>query len=140
MKKFNFIYLSLFIFICLLFSSCQQNADDSNNEENTPYKVEAGIISNSTYTSAYNQLTSIASPSYAAISSIRTYCMNNTISDYTVQKGVTIKEMKDFLIQHQLTEYEADRELSFLKSNGNTIAFFFHATDSTKKIWMYATK
>ena len=99
MKKFNFIYLSLFIFICLLFSSCQQNADDSNNEENTPYKVEAGIISNSTYTSAYNHLTSVASPSYAAISSIRTYCMNNTISDYTVQKGVTIKEMKDFLFQ-----------------------------------------
>ena len=39
-----------------------------------------------------------------------------------------------------MSNYEANTEIKTLKTIGNDIVFGEHATDSTKKVWMYATK
>ncbi|MBR3605929.1 MAG: hypothetical protein IKL52_07865 [Candidatus Gastranaerophilales bacterium] len=64
----------------------------------------------------------------------------NTISDHEVQTGVTIDEIKDYLLSKGMSNYEANTEIELLKTIGNDILFGEHATDSTKKVWMYVTK
>lgn len=77
---------------------------------------------------------------YSNIASLRLYLYNNTISDHEVQTGVTIDEIKDFLLSKGMSNYEANTEIELLKTIGNNILFGEHATDTTKKVWMYVTK
>lgn len=78
--------------------------------------------------------------SYANIASLRLYLYNNTISDHEILTGVSIEEIKDFLLSRGMSNYEANSEIELLKTIGNDIVFAEHATDSTKKVWMYSTK
>ena len=66
--------------------------------------------------------------------------MNNTISDHAIQMGVTLDEVREFYLSKGFSSYEVKNEIEFLESIGNDIAFFEHATDSKKKVWMYVTK
>ena len=54
--------------------------------------------------------------------------------------GVTLDEVREFYLSKGFSSYEVKNEIEFLESIGNDIAFFEHATDSSKKVWMYVTK
>ena len=120
------------------FIGCSDSS--SEDEDSTTYKVEVGVISNSTYTTAMNKISYWSEVSYSNIASLRLYLYNNTISDHEVETGVSLSEIKDFLLSKGMSNYEANSEIEGLKNIGNDIVFGEHATDSSKKIWMYATK
>ena len=136
MKK-KFIGLVSIVGILICFASCSNPAA---SEDNTTYKIEVGVVSNSTYNTALSKITYWSEVSYSNIASLRLYLYNNTISDHEVQTGVTIDEIRDFLLSKGMSNYEANTEIETLKTIGNDIVFGEHATDSTKKVWMYATK
>lgn len=115
-------------------------SNPTSSDDYTTYKVEVGVISNSTYNTAMNKISAIYEPSYSAVSSIRTYLMNNRISDHAIQMDVTLDEVREFYLSKGFSSYEVKNEIEFLESIGNDIAFFEHATDSNKKVWMYVTK
>ena len=48
--------------------------------------------------------------------------------------------MKIKICKNKENEAKFKNEIEFLESIGNDIAFFEHATDSNKKVWMYVTK
>ena len=115
-----------------------------SNPSNIPtedfYKIEAGVITNQTYKAAMNMASSYTELSYSEIASIRNYLYDNTISDYEVTTGVTLNEIKAFLLQHSASNYEAEYIIKSLKEVGNSIVFFEYAYDDGKKVWAYATK
>ena len=115
-----------------------------SNPSNIPtedfYKIEAGVITNQTYKAAMNMASSYTELSYSEIASIRNYLYDNTISDYEVTTGVTLNEIKAFLLQHSASNYEAESIIETIKENGNYIVFFEYAYDDGKKVWAYATK
>lgn len=123
--------------ICFGMISC---SNPSSSGDYTTYKVEVGVISNSTYNTATNRISSWTELTYANISSLRLYLYNNTISDHAIETGVRKSEIKEFMLSRGFSNYEVDLEMELLKQIGNDIAFFEHATDSTKKVWMYVTK
>ena len=105
------------------------------------YKVEAGVITNQTYKTAMNMTTNYTELSYSEIASIRSYLYNNTIlSSHEVITDVTTKEIKDFLLSHNSSNYETECIIKSLKEVGNSIVFFEYAYDDGKKVWVYATK
>lgn len=139
--KRKYFYIFFISFILAVFIGCSNADDDSSDSSgNITYKVEAGVISNETYYSALNQIASITTPSYYAVSSVRLYLMNNTISNHEIQNNVSLEEIRSFMLSKGFSNYEASSEIEFLKTYGNNIAFFTHATDSSKKVWMYVTK
>ena len=115
-----------------------------SNPSNIPtedfYKIEAGVITNQTYKAAMNMASSYTELSYSEIASIRNYLYDNTISDYEVTTGVTLNEIKAFLLQHSASNYEAESIIETIKENGNCIVFFRCAYGDDKKCWAYATK
>lgn len=137
MKRKIFKMFAVLAFL-LCFVGCSDSS--STDEDSATYKIEAGVISNSTYTTAMNKISYWSEFSYSNIASLRLYLYNNTISDHEVQTGITLSEIKDFLLSKGMSNYETNTEIGALKTIGNDIAFFEHATDSSKKIWMYATK
>ena len=105
------------------------------------YKIESGVITNQTYKAAMNMASSYTELSYSEIASIRRYLYSNTIpSSHEVITDVTTKEIKDFLLQHSASNYEAESIIETIKENGNYIVFFEYAYDDGKKVWAYATK
>ena len=104
------------------------------------YKIEAGVITNQTYKAAMNMASSYTELSYSKVASLRNYLYDNTISDYEVTTGVTLNEIKAFLLQHSASNYEAESIIETIKENGNYIVFFEYAYDDGKKVWAYATK
>ena len=138
MKRKLLGLLTVICIISLSFTGCSNSS--SSDDDYTTYKVEVGVVSNSTYNTALSKISYWSEVNYSNIASLRLYLYNNTISDHEVQTGVTIDEIKDFLLSKGMSNYEANTEIETLKTIGNDIVFGEHATDSTKKVWMYATK
>ena len=116
-----------------------------SNPSNIPtedfYKIEAGVITNQTYKAAMNMASSYTELSYSENASIRRYLYNNTIpSSHEVITDVTTKEIKDFLLSHNSSNYETEYIIKSLKEVGNSIVFFEYVYDDGKKVWVYATK
>ena len=133
-------FFGLIAIIGILVSLIGCSNSSSSDDDYTTYKVEVGVISNSTYTTALNQITYWSEVSYSNIASLRLYLYNNTVSDHEIQNNVSIDEIKDFLLSKGMSNYEANSEIEVLKTIGNDIVFGEHATDSNKKVLMYATK
>ena len=108
--------------------------------EETSYKVEAGVITNSTYRTACNRIQDWDEINYSKIASIRNYLYDNTISGHEIRTDVSLNEIKEYLLSHGFSKYETDSEIKFLKENGNEIAFFEYRYGNDKKVWVYATK
>ena len=134
-RKIIFGFIIFMILTCFL--GC-------NNPSTIPtedfYKIEAGVITNQTYKAAMNMASSWTELSYSKVASLRNYLYDNTISDYEVTTDVTTKEIKDFLLSHNLSNYETECIIKSLKEVGNSIVFFEYAYDDGKKVWAYATK
>ena len=136
MKRKLFVLLAI-AGICFGIMSC---SNPSSSDDYTTYKVEVGVISQSTYNTALSKISYWGEVSYSNIASLRLYLYNNTISDHEVQTNVSLSEIKDFLLSKGMSNYEAESEINVLKTVGNDIVFGEHATDSSKKVWIYATK
>lgn len=130
----------LLFLVLLTISICLIGCSNSLSEEPTTYKIEIGVISNSTYNDAMTRISNWSEASYSNIASLRLYLYNNTISDHEVQTGVSIGEIREFLLSRGMSNYETNSEIELLKTVGNDIVFAEQATDSTKKVWIYATK
>ena len=104
------------------------------------YKIEAGVITNQTYRTANSTASNWTELSYSKVASLRNYLYDNTISDYEVTTGVTLNEIKAFLLQRSASNYEAESIIETIKENGNYIVFFRCAYGDDKKVWAYATK
>lgn len=136
MKKRIIIVFSIFaVLFCL--SSC---SNSSSSDDYTTYKIEIGVVSNSTYSTALSRISGWTGVSYSNIAALRLYLYNNTISNHDVQTGVSIDEIKSFLLSKGMSNYEVASEIELLNRVGNNIIFGEYAIDSTKKVWIYATK
>lgn len=135
--KRKIIGIVCLVTVLFAFIGCSNPA---SSDDSTTYKVEVGVISNSTYNTALSKISYWSEVSYSNIASLRLYLYNNTISDHGIQTNVSISEIKDFLLSKGMSNYEAKSEIEVLKTIGNDIVFCEHATDSNKKVWMYATK
>ena len=69
MKK-KFIGLVSIVGILICFASCSNPA---SSEDNTTYKIEVGVVSNSTYNTALSKITYWSEVSYSNIASLRLY-------------------------------------------------------------------
>ena len=136
------IILGFVVFMILTcFLGCSNPSNIPTEEHKIQlYKVEFGIITNQTYKTAMNTSSSWTELSYSKVASLRNYLYDNTISDYEVTTDVTTKEIKDFLLQHSASNYEAESIIETIKENGNYIVFFRCAYGDDKKCWAYATK
>lgn len=136
------IILGFVVFMILTcFLGCSNPSTIPTEEHKTQlYKVEFGIITNQTYETAMNTSSSWTELSYSKVASLRNYLYDNTISDYEVTTGVTLNEIKEFLLQHSASNYEAELIIEAIKENGNYIVFFRCAYGDDKKCWAYATK
>ena len=136
------IILGFVVFMILTcFLGCSNPSTIPTEEHKTQlYKVEFGIITNQTYRTANSTASNWTELSYSKVASLRNYLYDNTISDYEVTTGVTLNEIKAFLLQHSASNYETEYIIKSLKEVGNSIVFFEYAYDDDKKIWAYATK
>ena len=136
------IILGFVVFMILTcFLGCSNPSTIPTEEHKTQlYKVEFGIITNQTYRTANSTASNWTELSYSKVASLRNYLYDNTISDYEVTTGVTLNEIKAFLLQHSASNYEAESIIETIKENGNSIVFFEYAYDDGKKVWAYATK
>ena len=137
MKKFIYLILAT-ICLALNFTSC---SNDSSSSEGT-YRIEMGVVSNSTYETAFSMAQSYgANITHSNIKSIRDYLYQNTTSNYdNSTRGVSIDEIRNFLIQKGFTTVQANAEIAAMETLGNDIAFFEYAYSSSSKVWMYAEK
>lgn len=103
------------------------------------YLVESGVITNQTYTTASNTVSSWTELNYSNVASLRDYLHNNTVSDYSAQEAVTMNAIKQFLLLQDSSGYKAKKEIELLKRNGYDIIFFNHR-ENDKKVWMCVTK
>lgn len=104
------------------------------------YKAECGTITNSTYRAAWNRASNWDKLSYSNIASLRNYLYHNTISDHAIETGVTINEIKEFMLSHGFSNYETECFIETLKEIGNNMAFFESAYGNDKIFWAYVTK
>ena len=132
--------LGLFTIIWIVSLGFIGCSDSSSDDDYTTYKAEVGVISNSTYDAAMTKISYWNDFTYSNVASLRLYLYNNTLSDHEIQTGITLEEIRDFLLSKGFSNYEVSNEIDLLKKVGNDIAFFEHATDSSKKVWMYVTK
>lgn len=140
MKRKNILGFVVFM-ILTCFLGCSNPSNIPTEEHKTQlYKVEFGIITNQTYRTANSTASNWTELSYSKVASLRNYLYDNTISDYEVTTGVTLNEIKAFLLQHSASNYEAESTIETIKENGNYIVFFEYAYDDGKKVWAYATK
>ena len=112
----------------------------ASTDDDTTYKVEGGVISQATYNTAINKIASWGEATYLNIAALRSYLYNNTESDYQVKTSVSLSEIRDLLLSKGMSNYEVEKEIDGIKKIGNEIVFFTHATDSSKRVWMYVTK
>lgn len=141
MKKIISVFASLLALICFLSCSNPSSIQTEDTSYRVQlYKVETGVITNSTYNTALNIVSKWTEFNYSKILSIRNYLYDNTISSHTIQTGVTINEIKEFLLSHGYSQREANAEIKFIKEVGNDIAFFEHRYSDDKKFWIYVTE
>ena len=138
MKKFFITIITTLVF-AFSFIGC---SNPSNSTPTTTYKIEIGVVSNSTYTTAFSMALSYgANITHENIKTIRDYLYQNTTSNYdNSTKGVTKDEIRDFLTQYGMTTVQANAEIACLETLGNDIAFLEYAYSSSSKFWMYAEK
>ena len=138
MKKFFITFITSLVF-AFSFIGC---SNPSNSTPTTTYKIEIGVVSNSTYTTAFSMASSYgANITHENMKTIRDYLYQNTTSNYdNSTKGVTKDEIRDFLTQHGMTTVQANAEIACLETLGNDIAFFEYTYSSSSKVWMYAKK
>ncbi len=138
MKKFFITFITALVF-AFSFIGC---SNPSNSTPTTTYKIEIGVVSNSTYTTAFSMASSYgANITHENIITIRNYLYQNTTSNYdNSTKGVTKDEIRNFLTQHGMTTVQANAEIACLETLGNDIAFFEYVYSSSSKVWMYAEK
>lgn len=141
MKKIISVFASLLVLIC--FFSCS-NPSSIQTEDTSYrvqlYKVETGVITNSTYNTACNKISKWTEINYLKIVSIRNYLYDNTISGHTIETGVTINEIKEFMLSHGYSQREAEDGIKFIKEIGNDIGFFEYRYGDDKKVWIYVTE
>lgn len=137
MKKKLLVLFTIIGIVSLSFTSCSNSASENDY---TIYKVETGVISNSTYNSAMDEISYWSEVNYNSIASLRLYLYNNTLSNHEIHNGITIDEIKEFLLSHGLSNHEVSTEISGLKQLGNDIVFFETTLGNDKKIWMYVTE
>ena len=77
-RKIIGLLVCAIVFICCI--GCSNESD--SDEDSATYKVEVGVVSNATYTTAMNTIAYWSEVSYANIASLRLYLYNNTISDH----------------------------------------------------------
>ena len=134
MKKVMYVF-----FLVLLFSlvGCSHTT-----EPEPTYKIEMGVVSDSTYRTAYNMASSYGKNiNHSNIKTIRDFLFQNTISNYdNSTKGVKTDEIRDFLMQRGYNEVQANSEIAVLETLGNDIMFFEYAYSKTDKVWIYAEK
>ena len=111
MKRKLFVLLAI-AGICFGIMSC---SNPSSSDDYTTYKVEVGVISQSTYNTALSKISYWGEVSYSNIASLRLYLYNNTISDHEVQTNVSLSEIKDFLLSKGMSNYEVESEINVLK-------------------------
>ena len=138
MKKFFITFITALVF-AFSFIGC---SNPSNSTPTTTYKIEIGVVSNSTYTTAFSMASSYgANITHENIKTIRNYLYQNTTSNYdNSTKGVTKDEIRVFLTQHGMTTVQANAEIACLETLGNDIAFFEYVYSSSSKVWMYDEK
>ena len=105
------IILGFVVFMVLTcFLSCSNPSTIPTEEhEFQLYKVESGLITNQTYKAAMNMASSWTEFSYSKIASVRGYLYDNTIpSSHEIITGVSLNEIKDFLLSHNSSNYEAE--------------------------------
>lgn len=138
MKNFFITFITALVF-AFSFIGC---SNPSNSTPTTTYKIEIGVVSNSTYTTAFSMASSYgANITHENIKTIRNYLYQNTTSNYdNSTKDVTKDEIRNFLTQHGMTTVQANAEIACLETLGNDIAFFEYVYSSSSKVWMYAEK
>lgn len=137
------IILIFTIFVVLnLFLGCSNpsSLSTSSISKEKTYKVESGVITYSTYQTAWNRILNWTEPSYVKIESIRNYCMSNTISDHTIETDVTLNEIKEFMLSHGFSKRQTENEIKLIKEIGNDIGFFEYRYGKDKAVWMYVTE
>ena len=141
MKKIISVFASLLVLIC--FFSCS-NPSSIQTEDTSYrvqlYKVESGVITKSTYNTAWNKISKWTNLSYSNCASLRKYLLDNTISDYTNVNDVTINEIKRELKSHGMSNREVEDEIKVIEEIGNEIIFFNIIYGDDKKGWVYITE
>lgn len=139
-RKIMLLTITAFLLTVIGCSNPQTISAPTEEHKVQLYKVEFGIITNQTYKAAMNTESSWTELSYSKFASLRNYLYNNTISGYEVTTGVTLNEIKEFLLQHSASNYETECIIKSLKEVGNCICFFSCVYGDDKKVWAYATK
>ena len=134
MKKIMYVFILVLLFSLV---GCSHTA-----EPEPTYKIEMGVVSDSTYRTAYNMASSYGKNiNHSNIKTIRDFLFQNTISNYdNSTKGVKTDEIRDFLMQRGYNEVQANSEIAVLETLGNDIMFFEYVYSKTDKVWIYAEK
>ena len=90
--------LGLFTIIWIVSLGFIGCSDSSSDDDYTTYKAEVGVISNSTYDAAMTKISYWNDFTYSNVASLRLYLYNNTLSDHEIQTGITLEEIRDFLL------------------------------------------
>ena len=125
MKRKNILGFVVFM-ILTCFLGCSNPSTIPTEEHKTQlYKVESGLITNQTYKAAMNMASNWTEFSYSKIASVRGYLYDKTIpSSHEIITGISLNEIKEFLLQHNSSNYEAECIIENLKEVGNNIVFF----------------
>ena len=120
MRKLLFL-LCVGICFAVGFAGCSNETED---DEETTYKIEMGVVQKSVYTKVCNKLMMYEIDiTHAAIKSLRNYLYSNTLSDYGSATGATESEIYDFLVSHDMAASSASAEIALLKRIGNDLYF-----------------
>ena len=141
MKKIISVFASLLVLIC--FFSCS-NPSSIQTEDTSYrvqlYRVESGVITKSTYNTAWDKISEWTNLSYSNCASLRNYLLHNTISDYTNVNDVTINEIKRELKSHGMSNREVEDVIKEIEETGNTILFCNTIYGDGTKGWIYITE
>lgn len=141
MKRKIILGFVIFMILTCFLGCSNPSAIPAEEHKVQLYKVESGLITNQTYEAAMNTASNWTELSYSKIASVRGYLYDNTIpSSHEIITGISLNEIKEFLLQHNSSNYEAECIIENLKEVGNNIVFFEYAYDDDKKVWAYATK
>ena len=122
MKKL--LMVMMMIFTIFLFVNCKSSIEET-------YTVECGLITNDTCNSAMRTISNWSELTHSNFTSLRDYLRYYSISDYSSDVW-TYSEIEQFL----LSKDSSVDEIEFLKRNGYSFLFFYHAYDDSKKVWM----
>lgn len=143
MKRKIMLGFAIFLILTCFLSCSNPQIPSVPTEEHKVqlYKVEFGLITKQIYKDANNIASNWTELSYSKIASLRGYLYDNTISSsYEIITDVTLNEIKEFLLQHNSSNYEAELIIETIKENGNYIVFFSTVYGDDKIAWAYATK